>query len=302
MSAATDKPRRPWLRFSIRAVMLLVLVVGVLLGRHVNKARKQHAAVAAVQRAGGWVHYDYEFVNGKLTRGQSPWAPRWLRQMVGDEFFQNVRQVSLVYDDSSGKRFDNPNVEASDELLKRLSDLPGLTNLYLTDTQATDEGLRHIGKMTGLETLMIWNARLVTDAGVAHLKSLRKLKTIHINKSNLTNKSLLLLSSLPGMEEMSLQQNHFSDEGLARLKGKDRLKRLYIGLGDLQVTDAGLAHLRGFERLELLDVQHSEVTINGLEQLKTLPNLQELWLSATKVTDADVRKLKDASPDLRIRQ
>jgi hypothetical protein len=64
-------------------MMLIVLILAVLLGWQANTAREQREAVEAVQRYGGWVHYDYEFVNGKLTPGRSPWAPRWLRKMLG---------------------------------------------------------------------------------------------------------------------------------------------------------------------------------------------------------------------------
>jgi hypothetical protein len=84
-------------------MMLIVLIAAVFLGWQVNKAREQREAAEAVLRYRGWVHYDYEFVNGKLTPGRSPWAPRWLRKLLGDEFFQNIRQVSLVYDESTGK-------------------------------------------------------------------------------------------------------------------------------------------------------------------------------------------------------
>jgi Leucine-rich repeat (LRR) protein len=296
-----DKPSRTWFRFSIRAMMLLVVAVAIVLGWQVNNARKQRAAVAAIQRAGGWVHYDYEFKSGKLTPGQSPWAPIWLRRMVGDELFHNVGQVSLVYDDSTGKRFDNGKVDACDDLLKQIAGLPGVKTLMLKETQATDEGMRQIGRMTGLEELYIWDARAVTDSGVAHLKSLRNLKAIHINGSNLTDLSLALLSSLPSMEEMSLQQNHFSDEGLARLKGKDRLTKLHIGLGGLRVTDAGLAHLKEFQKLEVLDIQQSEVSGEGLKYLKGLRNLKELWLSQTKkVSKAEADALQEAIPSLKI--
>src|SRR5262249_7479933 len=153
-----------------------------------------------------------------------------------------------------------------DDLLARISRLPGLKVLLLMETQATDEGLRPIGKMSGLEELFIWDARSVTDAGVAHLASLKNLKHIHINHSNLTDDSLALLSTLPNTESLSLQQNHFTDDGLVRLTGKERLKGLYIGLGAPRITDAGLPHLREFKKLEILDVQYSQVTARGLEQ------------------------------------
>jgi hypothetical protein len=300
MSRANNKPTRPWSRISIRVMMLIVLSIAALLAWRVNRARQQKDAVLAVERHGGWVHYDYEFVNGKLTKGRSPWAPRWLRRILGDEYFQNVEQVSLVYDDSTGTRFDNSNVEAADALLKRLSKLPGLKELCLQETQATDEGLKHIGKMTELERLFIWDGVSVTDAGVAHLAGLKNLKFVQISRSNLTDDSLALLSGLPRMESLSLQQNHFSDAGLARLSGQERLKRLLIGIGDRRVTDAGLAHLKGFKQLEVLDLQGSDVTARGLEQLNELPNLKKLWLGGTGIRSNDVQGLLDTVPNLMI--
>jgi hypothetical protein len=46
MASATEKPNRPRSRISIRAMMLLVLIVAVLLGWQVNKAREQRAAMS----------------------------------------------------------------------------------------------------------------------------------------------------------------------------------------------------------------------------------------------------------------
>ena len=106
---------------------------------------------------------------------------------------------------------------------------------------------------------------------------------------------------MPGIETLSLQQNHFSDKGLLRLAGEDRLKRLYVGLGDGRITDAGLTHLEDFKKLEILDVQKSDVTVRGLERLKCLPNLKELWLSDRTGTEADKRALRQMMPGLKIR-
>ena len=61
---------RKHLRFSLRSLMLLVLILAVFLGWRANKARQQRRVVAAVEAYGGWVHYDYESVSGKLTPGQ----------------------------------------------------------------------------------------------------------------------------------------------------------------------------------------------------------------------------------------
>jgi hypothetical protein len=300
--AMTTGTIRRRLRISLRATMLAIVVLGLWLGWQVNRARRQREAVAAIQRYGGWVHYDYEFVNGTLTPGRSPRAPGWLRRLLGDEFFQEVRQVSLVYDDSTGKRFDNRNVRACDEILALASRLPGLEILLLKETQATDKGLRHIGKMTGLEELFIWDATSVTDAGVGHLRSLQNLKKVHISKSKLTDRGLALLGGLPSIRELSLQQNHFSDDGLARLGGRDRLKRLYLGLGDGQITGAGLAYLRSFRGLEILDVQGTEANAGDAEGLvECLPKLKELWLNGRHITSADKQGLGQLRPGLMVR-
>jgi hypothetical protein len=292
-----NEPIRRRFKISLRTLMILILVLGTGLGWHVNKAREQLAAVAAVQRNGGWVHYDYEFVNGKLTAGRQPWAPRWLRAVIGDAFFREISQVSLVYDDATGTRFDNQNLEPCDDLLARLARQTRLKELLLQKTQATDLGLKQIGKMTSLEKLFIWDGASVTDAGVAHLAKLKNLTHIHISRSNLSDRSLALLSNLPRMESLSLQQNHFSDR---ELMGRERLKRLAIGLGDCRITDAGLVHLNGFQNLELLDLQNSQVTARGVEQLSGLKKLKALWLSATAVTDAEKTRLRQALPNAAI--
>jgi hypothetical protein len=168
-------------------MMLIVLIIAIVLGWQVNKAREQREVVQAIQKYGGWVHYDQEFVNGNLAPGRSPWAPRWLRRMLGDEFFRSVRQVNLVYDDSTGSRFDNANVQPCDDLLRKVAKLPGVKSLMLRKSQTTDEGLRQVGRMTQLKELYIWDARSVTDAGIAHLAGLENLQKIHISHSNLTD-------------------------------------------------------------------------------------------------------------------
>ena len=97
-------------RFSLRAMILVILVIGIWLGWQVNRAREQREAVAAVRRYGGEVHYEHEFFDGKLKSGRNGWGPRWLRQLVGEEFFRQVRHVRLVKKGSTGGLFDNAKV------------------------------------------------------------------------------------------------------------------------------------------------------------------------------------------------
>src|SRR5438874_8115 len=114
----------PPMRRRLTVFLLLVLALGLGMGWKANQARPQRLSVAAIKDYGGFVHSDWEFVGDKLTPGRDPWGPRWLRRLLGDEYFQEVAQVSLVYDDSTGKRYE---VKRTDDRV--LAHLEGMTSL-----------------------------------------------------------------------------------------------------------------------------------------------------------------------------
>ena len=244
------------LKISLRVLMLLVLVFGVWLGSQVNKAHEQRAAVAAVKKFGGWVHYDWEFVKGpvtvppgnflwtppwgKLTPGRSPWAPDWVRRGLGDEYFQEIAHVSLFVDIQKGEGHAGPlNIGPADHVFAKLTGQTGIKTLQIGGQQATDDGLRYVGEMTGLEELIIWPARSISDAGVAHLTGLKNLKDLRIDKSKLTDEGLRHLAALRNVEHLSVDGSHFSDTGLNYLKQAKHLKTLYLGAQQNEITSQG---------------------------------------------------------------
>jgi hypothetical protein len=84
-----------FLRFRVRGLIVLVLVIGVWLGWIVRSAQIERDAVAAVVKAGGGVHYDWAWSNGKSLPGGKPWAPRWLTDLIGVEYFSKITAVLL---------------------------------------------------------------------------------------------------------------------------------------------------------------------------------------------------------------
>jgi hypothetical protein len=299
MEAATPKRRR--LRISLRFTLAMIVVLGLWMGWQVNKARRQREAVAAIKKYGGWVHYDWEeMVNGKPAKGTQPPAPKWLRKLLGDEYFQEIAHVSLVYDDSTGVRFDIKNVSHADNVLSRLRGMTKLKTLLLEKTQATDQGLKHLRQLTSLEELFIWDASQVSDSGVANLVPLKNLIYIHINNSKMSDAGLGSLAKLPKLESLSVQGNNFSDAGLASLKDSTNLKQLCVGFSESRITDAGLAHLRNLKNLELLDLQHTGVTDAGLEHLKGLTKLKDMWVGQTRITEEGKARLEAALPNLMV--
>jgi len=264
--------------------ILLILISGHGLVSKAGMALHQALAVEAIRQSGGFVFYDWEFVDDKLTPGRQPPVPGWLQKALGDEFFQEVVEVNLVYGATpAGKRVD---VEAiSDDVIPQLLVFPHLKRLYIHKVQATDKAMETVKRLADLEVLMMWDAK-VTDVGVAKLSGLKRPKNIHISNAGLGDESLKSLSLLPRLEIISAQGSRFTDKGLAYLKAMIQ-------------TDQGMIHLKGLAKLERLGLHKTKVTDQGLEHLKRLKNLTELWISDIQITQEAIDRLKSELPNLK---
>src|SRR4051794_17908231 len=87
--------RRRRFTLSLRTSMAVVLIVGVWLGWRVRRAEIQKRAVAAIAKRVGAVTYDHEELNDQRWFRAERWAPLWLREQVGDEYFQEVVEVDF---------------------------------------------------------------------------------------------------------------------------------------------------------------------------------------------------------------
>ena len=72
---------------------------------------------------------------------------------------------------------------------------------------------------------------------------------------------------------------------------------LWLGLGNLAVTDAALAKLTGETKLHALYLYDTSVTDSGLKHLADCTGLRLLLLTATSVTDAGVAELETDLPE-----
>jgi hypothetical protein len=255
------KPRRGWAAISLRGLLVLVLAVALRLGWADHRARQQREAVDAVRKFGGFVHYDWEFAVapvrvppgnflwksswGTLTPGRKPPAPNWLRRAVGDEYFQDIAHVSLFVDIEKGIADSATyNIGPADNALAKLSTQTRVRTLHLGGQQVTDKNLAHVGRMTGLEELIIFPGLGLTDAGVAHLAELKNLRVLILTDSEMTDASLRHIGSLTQLQELSLEGKGFSDEGLAQLRGLTRLKSLRLDAKQQGITEDGKKRLR----------------------------------------------------------
>ncbi len=159
-----DLAPRPWrrfLRFSVRGLIFLVIVVGAGLGWIVRQAHIQRDAVAAIKSAGGSVAYSWEWDHGKAIPGGRPWAPSSVVESIGVDFFGHVTDVKLYFP-----------LWPADTVLAEVGRLNRLQKLWLNNASVTDAELVHLNGLKNLSVLAIYGPE-VTDAGLVHLKGLR---------------------------------------------------------------------------------------------------------------------------------
>ena len=177
-----------------------------------------------------------------------------------------------------------------------------MQRLGLSDCQTVD--LSAINRCKGLHELSINSCRGVTGMGdVGRLSSLQvlALRDVHI-----ITPDLAFLEKLSQLEVLDLYRTRLSTrntwnppiEDLSHLSGLANLRRL--DLSQLRVSDIG--PLGSLTRLVYLDLRDNSITDAGLDHLKGLTSLRDLYLDGTQVTNAGVKKLKEALPYCIIRR
>ena len=86
---------RRYLRFRVRVLIVLVLLIGR--GDELGRPQRPNPrdAVAAIKNAGGTVFYDWQWSSGESIVGGKPWAPEWLTDPIGVDYFGHVTYVRL---------------------------------------------------------------------------------------------------------------------------------------------------------------------------------------------------------------
>ena len=180
-------PWRRFLRFSLRGLIVVVLVIGVWFGWLVRGARIQHEAVEAIRRGGGWCLYDWQWRGHHGEYFGEPWAPRWLTTLIGVDYFGHITEVNLYE-------------VGTDAKVAAVARLEHVERLFLFRTTVSDAGLVHLKGLSRLSFLHLANTH-VTDAGLANLKQLTNLKHLDISGTRVTGAGVKKLQqSLPSLK------------------------------------------------------------------------------------------------------
>ncbi len=186
MKTPTTQTPRKYLRFSLRSLLVLILLFAGWLGWIVHRARAQRDAVAAILKLQGTVKYDWERKDGRNLPNGKPWWPSWLVDLFGIDYFAHVTQVRLV-----------AVPELSDAELIHISTLSGLEELDLHRSPVTDDRLGHLAGLTDLQSLILFHTP-ISDTGLGHLKKMHRLRMLSIENTGVTDSgSAALQKALP---------------------------------------------------------------------------------------------------------
>ena len=188
---AAPKPKRRWFQYSLRTLLLFMLLVSIgmsWVAVKMQQARRQKEAVEAIEKVGGGVIYDYQVTSATYIPATRPRGPAWIRSLLGEDLFRQAFYVFLDGDQEAGL-----------EQLKRLPYLQGLSLTRLMDSE-----LEHVkGHLKGLTQLATLDLRYtqVTDASLNHLKELTQLQTLYLGGTKVTDEGVKKLQqALPNCE------------------------------------------------------------------------------------------------------
>jgi hypothetical protein len=160
-------------RFTIRSLLLLIVVIAVVCGWLANEARwanKQRETLKEIDR------WEYAGHGYKLDQGDS--LTYLLRGMLGDDFFASVPWLYLG------------GPQAEDAALAHVHELSQLRRLTLDYAQITDAGLEHLKELAQLDQLDLLHCPKVSDFGLEHLKRLSRLRELALYGTPVTDEGV----------------------------------------------------------------------------------------------------------------
>lgn len=126
------------------------------------------------------------------------------------------------------RKSDNKHLFVPPADFKFLVPLTSLKKLHLGENDGvTDEALVHVGKLTGLKELVLWDAPM-TDSAVRHIATLTELTSLDLAfATKLTTASLDDIVRLPKLEKLNIAGTKVDD--VSKLSKLKTLKELKLG-------------------------------------------------------------------------
>lgn len=314
----TSSRRRIIPRYSLRTLLLAMLSIAVFLGFPYTRAKRQERAVAAIEKAGGRVTYDWQLAtHGLVAQQPQPPGPAWLRKLIGPHYFDTVVGVDISHTlvHGSPEKFEPfraplqqlPRLKRLQVFWQQLDDadyaaiglLRGLKELTLVKMELSEAGARQIARLTNLRDLSLHDD-IVPAAALVEIKGLTKLESMsvycrhedraangasiwNLEKYAIRDDALASLPTLTSLKSLSLTFTQISDDGMAIVGRMPQLEGFFIS--SPRITNASMDHLTKLPKLRSLELSVCGMDREGVRRLSELPNLTRLRISGPAIGD-----------------
>ena len=195
----TAKLNRRWYQFSLKTLLLAMLILGCLIAPVTyerQKTQRYKAEVEKLKALAGEIGYD----------DARPNRSNLVSAVLGDNRFENVTSIRFP-----------PYSSIKDDDLRTLDQFSHLRWVRLDETPVTDAALIHLKDCRELKLLSLYGTR-VSDAGMAHLAGMNNLEELWLGKTDVTDAGVLQLGSLAKLKTLALHRTNVTDAGAEELQ------------------------------------------------------------------------------------
>lgn len=139
------------------------------------------------------------------------------------------------------------------------------------------------------------------EGSLAQLSQFPKLSSVLLNDVAISDDDLVAIGKLTSLTNLDLRGCPVSNAGMEHLSGLTNLRvlRLSGSNGKTTVDDGGLKPLASLKSLKALLLDFLWVSGDGIQELKGLDKVEELYLAGTLVGDADLAVVVETFPKLK---
>lgn len=264
-------PRRRWFQFSLRTLLLAMLVFGCGLGWLANKRMKSQQAWDAIKTA--------QRQRGVLRFEEG----NWIEKKLGIDL---PSKASII-------------ITCSRDLFESgdLARIPTLQDIQVFGTTVTDDDLRLLENLSELRSFNVHDSR-ITSQGLQYFRDLSKLEHLGVDFSDVTDEGLATLQ-LPRLRSLSIGSTSVTDAGVASLTKQANLEVLNLSM--TKVTDACIDSLLKMPNLRVVNIEGTAITDAGLAKLQGKTGLESVTVPARLSKDSpSVALLQRSLPNLKI--
>lgn len=156
--------------------------------------------------------------------------------------------------------------------------------IHLSGSRVYDDDFKLLAQFKGLKILDLSGGEIRSGAGFAYLKDLTNLESISLyDCAKVTFKSLSVLKDVKALTTLTLHACGVRDADLAAIGALKNLSMLILS-SNPGISDAGIKELRGLRNLTWLDIQGTNVSIDGVPFLIELKSLEQLNVAFTPLS------------------